>query len=59
MKYRELYESMSNFSDQDFDQDVTLLIDYFDEYYVIDKPLSRLGIDEQGVLDDGHWILVL
>lgn len=59
MKYRDLYESMQEFTEEEFNQDVTLLIEDFDEYYPISKPMSHVGVDETDVLDPGHRILVL
>lgn len=60
MKYKELAELIASFSEEEKNQDVTVFVNGYDEYYplVLDYPVCKTT-SACDVLDEGHWYLVI
>lgn len=57
MKYRNLLEMLQNFSEEELDNDVTILSNDIGEFYPVVN--AMFYADDSDVLDQGHPYLIL
>lgn len=57
MKYRNLLEMLQNFSEEELDNDVTILSNGIGEFYPV--VTAMFYADDSDVLDQGHPYLIL